>query len=121
MWIGRSHGGTPAMSRPSRKMRPAVGSSNPASIRNKVVLPQPDPPSSEKISPLPTVRVTLSTALKVPKLFDTPSIRRKGSSTPAAPAQPPVLISVQARFMSDSCSGVCGSGVYIRALASALG
>ena len=62
MWTGRSQGGTPAMSRPSRKMRPALGSSKPASIRNSVVLPQPDPPKSEKISPLPTVKLTSRTA-----------------------------------------------------------
>jgi len=55
-------------------MRPAVGSSNPASIRRSVVLPQPDPPSSAKISPCATLRLTSRTAWNVPKVFDTPSI-----------------------------------------------
>ena len=40
------------MSWPSRKMLPAVGASNPASIRSNVDLPQPEPPSRQKISPL---------------------------------------------------------------------
>ncbi len=51
MLTGRSYGGTPAMSAPSMKMRPAVGCSKPASMRSSVVLPQPDPPSRQKISP----------------------------------------------------------------------
>ena len=33
-------------------MRPEVGVSKPASMRSSVVLPQPDEPSSAKISPL---------------------------------------------------------------------
>ena len=40
------------MSWPSMKIRPDVGCSNPASMRSSVVLPQPDPPSSENSLPL---------------------------------------------------------------------
>ena len=50
MLIGRSYGGISVMSTPSRKIRPEVGRSKPASIRNSVVLPQPDAPSRQKIS-----------------------------------------------------------------------
>ena len=50
MLAGRFHGGTAAMSWPSIRILPAVGVSNPASIRSSVVLPQPDGPSSAKNS-----------------------------------------------------------------------
>ena len=39
------------MSSPSMKIEPLVGVSKPASIRSSVVLPQPEPPSRQKISP----------------------------------------------------------------------
>src|SRR4051794_32924390 len=40
------------MSLPSSRIRPLVGCSNPAIIRNVVVFPHPDGPSIEKNSPL---------------------------------------------------------------------
>ena len=52
MLTGRSYGGMSVMSRPSMKMRPAVGRSKPASMRSSVVLPQPEAPSRQKNSPL---------------------------------------------------------------------
>ena len=52
MFTGRSYGGTPVMSSPSMKIRPDVGVSKPPSMRNSVVLPQPEAPSKQKISPL---------------------------------------------------------------------
>ena len=51
MLTGRSYGGMPVMSTPSIEIRPAVGSSNPASMRSSVVLPQPEPPSRQNSSP----------------------------------------------------------------------
>ena len=57
------------------KTRPEVGASQPASMRRSVVLPQPDPPSRQKISPLKMDRETLSTATKSPKRFVTCSMR----------------------------------------------
>ena len=39
------------MSAPSIQIFPAVGASKPASMRSNVVLPQPDAPSRQKISP----------------------------------------------------------------------
>ena len=58
MLVGRRFGGTPAMSRPSICKDPADGSSKPAMVRSKVVLPQPEGPSSEKNSPPAMARST---------------------------------------------------------------
>ena len=43
------------MSSPSIRMLPEVGVSKPASMRSNVVLPEPEPPSRQKISPSPDV------------------------------------------------------------------
>ena len=51
MLTGRSYGGLAVRSAPSIRMRPEVGRSNPANMRNKVVLPQPEPPRMAKSSP----------------------------------------------------------------------
>src|SRR6202012_5908902 len=85
-------GGMRETSVPSSRMRPAVGSSNPAMSRSVVVLPHPDGPSSEKNSPLETDRSTWSTAacpaepLPCPKCLVSPT-----SSIPAAMRSPPSL------------------------------
>ena len=52
MFTGRSYGGTPVMSSPSIRIRPEVGVSKPPSMRSSVVLPHPEAPSRQKISPL---------------------------------------------------------------------
>ena len=69
------------MSCPSSVMRPALGVSNPASILRSVVLPQPEPPSSAKISPREIVNETSRTASNVPNRLETPSIPRNGTSS----------------------------------------
>jgi hypothetical protein len=56
-------------------MDPEVGDSKPASMRSSVDLPQPDPPSRQKISPLKILRLTLLTAVKSPKRLVTLSMR----------------------------------------------
>ena len=56
-------GGNAVMLTPSSRMSPADGGTNPAIMRNVVVLPQPDGPSSEINSPRCTPSVTASTAL----------------------------------------------------------
>src|ERR1017187_10310603 len=48
---------------------PGSGNSNPAIVRNKVVLPEPDGPSSATSSPDSTLRLTLSSAVKSPNFF----------------------------------------------------
>src|SRR3954453_8391612 len=55
------------MSRPPRAIEPDVGVSRPATIRNVVVLPQPEGRSRAKNEPLGTSRSSASTALKAPK------------------------------------------------------
>ncbi|MCY1367448.1 hypothetical protein D9M69_543830 [compost metagenome] len=74
MLIGRSYGGISVMSTPSRKMRPSVGRSKPASMRSKVDLPDPEPPSRAKISPFLISRDTSSTAIVSSNFFVTRSI-----------------------------------------------
>src|ERR1700675_4190063 len=53
-------------SSPRSRMRPDVGSSRPAIIRNVVVLPQPEGPSRQKKSPSGTVNVESRTAVNAP-------------------------------------------------------
>ena len=48
MLVGRRLGGTPSMSRPSRRITPPEISSNPAIARRSVVLPQPERPQQRK-------------------------------------------------------------------------
>src|SRR6186997_303441 len=50
-------------------MRPAVGSTRPATIRSVVVLPQPDGPRRVRSSPSAMSRDTSSTAVVVPYRF----------------------------------------------------
>src|SRR5438034_8075275 len=54
------------MSRPPRRIPPAVGTMNPAIMRNVVVLPQPDGPSSTTSSPCAISRSTPATARTSP-------------------------------------------------------
>src|SRR5262245_15104500 len=59
-------------------MRPSVGVSKPASMRNSVVLPHPDGPSSAKNSPRAMSSVRASTAVTAPKRLLTASKRTSG-------------------------------------------
>ncbi len=90
MLVGRWFAGTPAMSCPSIRMVPAVGSSKPAMQRSSVVLPQPDGPSSEKNSPSRISAETPSSAVTSPNRFSTvqSSIRARGSLTASPPGRP---------------------------------
>ena len=71
MFTGRLSDGIPAMSCPSIRIWPSVGNSKPAIMRSNVVLPQPDGPSSTKNSPAMMSRLTLSTAVTLPKRLET--------------------------------------------------
>ncbi len=62
MFTLRLWGGTRETSTPSSRMAPSVGLSKPAIIRNVVVFPQPDGPSSEKNSPEAMVKSASLTA-----------------------------------------------------------
>src|SRR5688572_11293032 len=78
------------------RTRPAVGSSRPATIRNVVVLPQPEGPRRAKKEPCGTVRERSSTATKSPKCLDTPSSRR---SPPASPTHDLVVLALEVRLL----------------------
>src|SRR5262249_37116570 len=58
----RRCGGSLSMRVPPKLIRPASSSAKPAMSRNRVVLPQPDGPSSVKNSPSPIFRVMSPTA-----------------------------------------------------------
>ena len=64
------------MSLPSSRTRPSSGLSNPAAIRSKVVLPQPDEPSHGETMPCSISSLTRSTAVKSPKRLVIFSTRR---------------------------------------------
>src|SRR6185503_15235222 len=57
------------------------GASKPASIRSRVVLPQPDGPSSAKNSPRAMSSDNRSTAVNAPNRFVTASKRTSGGAT----------------------------------------
>ena len=70
MFTARLLGGMSPMSWPSIRTWPSVGTSRPASMRSKVVLPQPEGPSSAKNSPGMISRLTLSTPTAEPHRFE---------------------------------------------------
>src|SRR6185369_2619773 len=66
-------GATPAISTPSNRIDPAVGTSVPDSMLKIVLLPEPFGPIRPRISPFSTLNDTLLTAVKPPKRFTNPS------------------------------------------------
>ena len=66
-------GATPAISAPSNRIDPAVGTSVPDSMLKIVLLPEPFGPIRPRISPCSTRNDTLLTAVKPPKRFTNPS------------------------------------------------
>src|SRR5262249_54530918 len=64
--MSRADARKPVTSSPSSRMRPEVGNSRPAIMRNVVVLPQPDGPRMTKNEPWSTVKSTPFTAVKFP-------------------------------------------------------
>ena len=75
-----SPGFSPVTSRPSMRMEPDVGVSNPAIIRSVVVFPQPEGPRKETNSPFATVRLKSFTTRVVPKAFSIWTRSRKAMS-----------------------------------------
>jgi hypothetical protein len=63
----RRCGGLPRTLSPKMRISPVVGASRPAIIRIVVVLPQPEGPRIETISPGKTSRLTPSTARILPR------------------------------------------------------
>ena len=66
-------GACPAISRPSKRMEPAFGTSVPESMLKIVLLPEPFGPMSPTISPFSIVKETWCTAVKPPKRLESPS------------------------------------------------
>ena len=64
-------------------MRPDVGVSKPASMRSSVLLPQPDEPSSAKISPLADVEVDVVDSQEAVEVLDDVDDLRKAGATAA--------------------------------------
>src|SRR5258708_16210831 len=77
------------MSSPSRRTLPRSAASRPATIRSKVVLPQPDGPSSETNSPAATPRSTPPSTVAAPNDFSARLTSRKaiGSRTVSSRAK----------------------------------
>src|SRR5437763_9025002 len=69
----RDAGLSPVTSRPPNQTWPCSGISRPARMRSKVVLPDPDGPSSATNSPSSIVSETLLSAGYAEKLFETRS------------------------------------------------
>ena len=67
MQVGRLLAGTSLMRCAAQQMSPLVGASMPASMRMRVVLPEPEGPTMVKNSPSAMSRSMPSTALNVPK------------------------------------------------------
>src|SRR5215831_4672302 len=70
----RRSGGSAVMSTPSKRIRPASGSTKPAIERSVVVLPQPLGPSSDTSSPSPISMLRSSTAAAPPYRLVNPLI-----------------------------------------------
>ena len=66
-------GGSPPISRPSKRIDPALGASAPDSTLKIVLLPEPLGPISPRISPWVTENETLLTAVNPPKRRVSPS------------------------------------------------
>ena len=97
-------------SRPWRRTRPAVGSSNPAIIRRVVVLPEPDGPSIEKNSPSAISRSMPGDGHDVAEaLLD--ALEPDGRGLAASPARASVRSGVRRRVpwgrRSDGGGGSC--------------
>src|SRR5947207_3167444 len=80
------------ISTPSSRMVPSVGCSNPAISRSVVVFPQPEGPSSEKNSPLSTVRSIWSTATSVKRFVSATSSILPPAIAPTLPSPLPIRL-----------------------------
>src|SRR6185312_7538396 len=74
----RSAGESPAMSRPAKRMVPAVGVSAPAMHFISVLLPEPFGPMRPWNSPSSTTSPASSSAVSLPKLLTMPRASRSG-------------------------------------------
>src|SRR4029077_19631932 len=96
-------GGGPAMSSPSKMIRPAVGRSTPVTQLKNVDLPAPFGPMMARISPGCTAMETLFSAASPPKCTVRPSVHRIGALSrlpveAAIPRGPVMLVELAGRW-----------------------
>src|SRR5690606_4617751 len=96
----RCSGGRSVTSRPWIKTRPVSGCSSPATRRSRVVLPQPEGPTTATSSPSATARLTPSTAATGPK-----RLCRSISAKPGRPPGPGSLAAGAAPAGGSRCMG----------------
>src|SRR5882757_9643674 len=105
------------MSSPSSRTLPRSAASRPAMMRKRVVLPQPEGPSSETNSPAPTWRSTPPSTVAAPKAFSAPATSRNESEVAtthglhrhvAVPALHPVGAVVSDELPVDRMNGHAG-------------
>src|SRR5208282_4464802 len=75
------------ISRPSRRIRPAVGDSRPAKQRRRVDFPLPFGPSRTNNSPGSTSNVRWCSTASLPQAAESPSTRRIGSELDTATSE----------------------------------
>src|ERR1700733_9788080 len=113
MFTGRSCGGTPVISTSSMRIRPLVCSAKPASMRRSVVLPHPEAPTSANISPLKTLRLTLSTARNAPYILLTPSMTIWGRASGLSQGRSAFALA-EVVIMALVVRGRCGAAPFRR-------
>ena len=78
-------GGRPVMLWPLKRMRPEVGRMTPVRQLKNVLLPAPFGPMMARISPRPTSKSTLLSAVRPPKRTVSASVRRAGAEALSGP------------------------------------
>ncbi|KAH2842093.1 hypothetical protein KXW36_000746, partial [Aspergillus fumigatus] len=95
-------GATAPMSSPSNRIRPEVWSSRRITIIDVVDLPQPDSPTIPSVCPAATVRLTPSTARRLP--------RGVGKSTTTSSTESSVLVS-PTRLKESTVRNIAAAGM----------
>src|SRR5438093_3885311 len=78
-------GGSPAMSSPANRMRPALGCSTPVTQLKNVDLPAPLGPMMARISPAGTAMLTSLSAVSPPNRMERPSVRSRAAARAPSP------------------------------------
>src|SRR6266545_903624 len=101
-------GGSPAMSSPANRMRPALGCSTPVTQLKNVDLPAPLGPMMARTSPAGTAMLTSLSAVRPPNRMESPSVRSRGAAPAPSPGAeaarsiwPAVTLSELARGWED--------------------
>src|SRR5438552_8019734 len=87
-------GGSPAMSSPANRMRPALGFSTPVTQLKNVDLPAPLGPMMARTSPAGTAMLTSLSAVRPPNRMLSPSVRSRGAPAPGTGAARSICVPV---------------------------